>query len=268
MNILATIGNTVIKNSHRILFATTVAGAIVTPVIAVKNTFDSAHDIQNEELELKKNLDTKEKVKLVWKNYIPTAGMMAFTVISAVGMHTSNQKRYAAIVGLYSASREFYSQYQEKVKEEIGEEKERDIREELKNLKETPSGKFRVYEPFSNQYFWTTTEQLMWAELTVNKMFQQDDWVSLNDFLELLPGAKQRKEGDKIGWDRYTDSSAWDWSFYGTPWIDVKPQIADDDEGEPIMVLRFGMPPKEPIFDEDNDPIKVVFTELKKEEGA
>lgn len=255
MNIFVRVGSSVARNAHKILFGTSVILAVSVPVVAAKNAADATNHIYDEELDRGERLSTKDKIKESWKYYIPTIGLTAAELLSIYGMHEVNQKRYAAILGSYLASKEFYDNYQEKVKETIGEEKEKDIRESLKNVKASTDDKFKVYEPFSNQFFTVSKEQLLWAELTLNKMFHEHGWVTLNQFLELIPGTKCRKDCDKIGWGVGMDSWDYNWSFYGTPWIDVRPQIGNDDNGDPIMVLRFGMPPAEPDFDNPDEQI-------------
>lgn len=268
MHILTRIGNGVIHHSPTILFLTSMGLTIANPIVAAKNATDAANHIFDEELERKERLSTKDKVKLVWKDYIPTVGLTAANLLTIYGMHTVDTRRYLAVVGMYAASKEAYDRYQGKIKEVIGVEQEKDIREKLKeeNRKNfmgvNAEKKFRVYEPFSNQTFWTTNEQLLWAELNINKLVQQTGWASLNQFLEMIPGTKCRKDADKIGWAIGTDTWDWNWSFYpGVPWIDVKPRMAEDDNGNTICVLAFGMPPAEPDFDDPDEqvPFEIRF---------
>ena len=262
MHILTRIGNGVIHNAPKILFVTSMGLAVAVPIVAAKNGVDAANHIFDEEFEQKRRLNIKEKVRLVWTDYIPTVGLTAAELLTIYGMRAVDQKRYMTAVGMYAASKEAYGRYMNKVKEAVGEEKEKDIRESLKEdnkknfMAVNADKKFRVYEPFSNQTFWTTNEQLLWAELTINKLVQQTGWASLNQFLELIPGTKCRKDCDKIGWAIGNDTWDWNWSFYpGVPWIDIQPRMAENDEGQPMCVLAFGMPPAEPDFDDPDEQI-------------
>lgn len=249
--IIAKIGNAVIKNSHHILFAVSLGCVATIPVVTAKDTVKALNRIDGEER------SKKETIKRIWTCYIPTAGITVASILAVTGTHISNQKRYASLAGAYIASKEFYDRYQSKVKEAIGEDKEKDIRQAIKDdLKENyldvnSKKKFRVYEPYTNQTFWTTSEQLLWAEINLNKTLQTAGWVPLNMFFEMIPGAKCKKAGDKIGWQVGEDQWDWNWSYYpGVPWISVETRPYKDDNGDPMLVLVFGMNPSEPIFEE------------------
>lgn len=242
-----------VKNLPSILTGVAVAGVVETVILAVKATpkaLDILEDKKSEEKQDGTPWNKKDTVKATWKCYIPAAiagGMTIGCILMANHVHLVKE---AGIVAAYWKLGGKFQDYKEKAGEKTNEKVEKAIRKEhiseaVVNKPADPLeiGKIWVYEPESEQYFQATTEQILWAELTANKMFANQGWLSLNQFLALLPNAKKSDFGDYYGWYTIDEDGSWDfnWSFYrGTPWIDIQPQITEDDD---VMVLAYGMHP-------------------------
>ena len=241
-----------LDNLPQIFTGFAVAGVIETTVLAVKAT-PKAVDILEEMHRSEKKDGTpwnkKDDIKATWKCYIPAAASGIGTILCIIGANQMHLSKEAGMIAACSLLGDKFSDYRErsgekhdkKIMEQIRKDKIADIRKPDKPLE---VGKMWVYEPESKQYFQATTEQILWAELTANKIFSNQGWLSFNQFLDLLPGAHRVEWGDYTGWYTYDEDGSWDfnWSFYpgGTPWIDIQPQIAADDD---VMIIAYGMHP-------------------------
>lgn len=236
----------ILENLPSILTGVAVAGVVETVYLAVKAT-PKALDILEEN---PAGIKTKtQKVQAAWKCYIPAAIAGAGTIACIIGANYAHISREAGMLAAYSFLGEKFVDYREKSGEKHDDKimnaiKKEHVSEVKKPDRPLEVGKMWVYEPESKQYFQATTEQILWAELTANKMFHNQGWLSFNQFLDLLPEAKRVPWGDHTGWYIYDDDGYWDfnWSFYsgGTPWIDIQPQISEDDD---VMILAYGMHP-------------------------
>lgn len=241
-----------LNNLPSILTGVAVAGIVETTILAVKATpkaLDILEEMKSKEKQDGSPWNKKDTVKSTWKCYIPAGIACAGTIACVIGANYMHLSKEAGIVAAYSLLGNKFHDYRdlsgEKHDKKIMDAIQKDhISEIEKPDKPLEIGKMWVYEPESKQYFQATTEQILWAELTANKIFSNQGWLSFNQFLDLLPGAKRVKWGDYYGWYTYDEDGAWDfnWSFYpgGTPWIDIQPQIATDDD---VMILAYGMHP-------------------------
>ena len=73
--------------------------------------------------------DTSWKTR--WKHYIPTAISSATTVSCIIGSHYCSTRQKEALASAYLLSQTTLQEYQKKVIERIGKNKERDLREEV-----------------------------------------------------------------------------------------------------------------------------------------
>lgn len=241
-----------IENLPSILTGAAIAGIVETVILAVKAT-PKALDILEEESSIEKKDGTPynkvDMIKDTYKCYIPAAASGAATIACIIGANHVHLQKEAGIIAAYAFLGDKFSDYRKRSGEKhdskiMNAVKKDHILEIEKPSKPLEIGKMWVYEPESKQYFQATTEQILWAELTANKMFHNQGWLSFNQFLDLLPEAKRVPWGDHTGWYIYDEDGSWDfnWSFYkgGTPWIDIQPQIATDDD---VMILAYGMHP-------------------------
>ena len=120
---------TVIKNSPAILTGMGVLGVFTTVYAAVDATPKAMQILEErraEELDANEEFSdfTKwEMFKEVWKCYIPTFISGAVTITAIVSANSVNQRRNAALIGLYSLSENALKEYKNKVVETIGEKK-------------------------------------------------------------------------------------------------------------------------------------------------
>jgi hypothetical protein len=133
------------KNSPHIFFGLGIAGFVGTTVLASRATLklDKVLDEFTEDLENVKGPEQDNKdvayvygkgtVKLV-KLYAPSALLGTASVLSLTGSHVILTRRNSALAGTLAIVTQAFDEYRERVKKELGEEKERDIRYQLDEL--------------------------------------------------------------------------------------------------------------------------------------
>lgn len=166
------------KRSPEILLGIGIASGITATVLAVKATPKALELLTEKRYEkygdtLKEDdsyddmpeLKPVEVVKTTWKCYIPAAISGVASIACLLGSHSVHAKRNAALATAYKLSETALNEYREKVVEEIGEEKEKVIRDKVsqKHLDETPvskneviitgTGKQLCYDGISGRYF-------------------------------------------------------------------------------------------------------------------
>jgi hypothetical protein len=226
-NTTKNLGRTIDRNSPTILTALGVAGLVSTVILAIKATpkaeailFHEA-DFRRKEWseqtgEIEEVCPTDsftpiEIVELTWKEYIPTVVMGAITISCMIGANHISLRRNAALASLLSIAETTLHEYQEKVKEQIGEKKEEKIRGEIaqdkldanppdeKTIILTGKGDYLCFDNFSGRYFRSDIETLRRAENAFNQRLLRQGWLSINEFYDEI-GLERIDLGDEMGW--------------------------------------------------------------------
>lgn len=241
---LQSMGGFITKNSPSILTGISVGGLIVTVVLAVKATPKAIHILEQEMYDRKVgSLDLKETVVLVWKCYIPAAIVGTATIGCIIMANSVSLKRNAALVGLISSAEAIAKEYQEKVIEQIGVNKEQKVRDDIakdhihahpvidKEVILTGKGDTLCYDTISGRYFKNDIEAIRKVLNDVNRDLLSDDFVSINDlYFEL--GLSNIKMGNLMGW--HSDEGLIEPSFSS--------QLTD--AGIPCLVIDYVVEPK------------------------
>lgn len=131
------------RNSSAILSGLAVFGVLSTAVIAYKNTKHAMQLIEEENYNLMKlnepDLSKREELQLTWKCYIPTAISVMGTIGCVIGSYYCSAKQTEALSSAYLLSQATLHEYQRKVTDKIGENKEKEIRYEV--MKELANNK-------------------------------------------------------------------------------------------------------------------------------
>ena len=153
-----------------------------------------------------------------------------------------NVKRKTAMEAACLISSTALHKYGEKVVEVIGENKDREVRDEIakdylkrepiksKQIIITNKGDVRCFDVLSGRYFQSTIDNLNKAANDLNRRMRDEYAISLNDFYWEI-GLDNVKLGDMLGWniDR------------GYIELDFSAQIADDNI--PCIVVGYRNPP-------------------------
>lgn len=247
-----TIQKTVSKHSPEILTAVGIAGMITTTVLAVKATPKALEKIEEKKQEEKKyKLTPVETVKVAWKPYIPAVITGVASTACLIGANTVNAKRNAALATALKLSETAFTEYQEKVVEEVGEEKEKVIREKAneerinqqlifheEGVVHTGNGNTLFYEPISKTVFRSSRNSI---EKSINDLnwkmsYGNEPYIALEDFLDALKLPRYAL-GNELGWSTTKGL------------IDISFVPATTDIGEPCLSIEYLVPPE---WDFDN----------------
>ncbi len=196
------------RNSPAILTGFGVSGTLVTAYLAGVASYRAANDLMAQD----KELDKKETVRLVWKHYIPAGISGAVTIGCIIGATGSANRRTAAAASAYTVTERAFSEYREKVVEQLGDNKEQKLRDELaqshvsdnppKNseILVTGNGSVLCCELYTKRYFESDMETLRRAQNDINAKILQELYVPLSDFYYLV-GLPTTTNASEIGWN-------------------------------------------------------------------
>lgn len=231
-NAFKSFGGFLLKNDTYILTILGVAGTVTTAVLAVEATPKAMRLIEEAECET-----AIEKVKVVWKCYIPAAAVGATTIGCIIGLNSAHTRKNAALAGLYSLAQTTFKEYQEKVVETLGENKERKVRDEIDKdriLNNPPAtdvifsgtGEVLCYDSITGRYFNSEIEKVKRIINELNRRLMTEMYISLNEFYYDL-GLEPTKLGNDLGFN--IDNGLLDVTFSS--------QLTK--EGRPCLVLNY-----------------------------
>lgn len=243
------VARTIAKHSPAILTGLGVLGVFATAILASEATLEAADRIRDVEGRSGTAGDArqriKERVEMVWPLYIPTVLSATATAACIIGTHGIHNRRHAALLSVYSLTEVAFREYKEKVVEQIGENKERKIREDIHqdHLNQNPvntevlitgKGEMLCYEEITGRYFKSDMETIRKAQNDINAQIIHDMYASHNQFCSLV-GLPDTLLGEQIGW---TTDNMMDISFSS--------MLATN--GEPCLVIDYRMSPKSEYY--------------------
>lgn len=243
-----------VKNSPQILTGIGIAGMVVTTILAVRETPKALQLLEDEKKKQKEDLTPVTMVKTTWKCYAPVAVLGGVSIGCIIGGQYASLRRTAALAAAYSLSEAAFKEYRDKNIELFGEKKDKEIYGKIAEdkVEQNPPkqeeivvsrrGKSLCYDPLSNQYFFSSIDQIQKVENIMNKRLMTEMYVSLNDFLSELKirstnlGILDRSVGEGVGWNVEQDLVS----------IDFDSTIVANGayEGEPCIVLRYHITPR------------------------
>lgn len=254
------------KHQPEILAGIGIAGYISSIVLAVKATPKAAEKIKKAEFDKNAQITTlfdaeahpyytvkeiddekyeeltlPEKVKTVWKDYLPAACTATASTLCIVGSVSTSCRRNAVLATALNLAEESARDYREKVIETIGEKKEQKIREEIAqdNLNNNPTtqvfltnqGSALCYDTYSGRYFRFDIDKIKKINNEINERLLMESQVSLNE-LYLEYGLDGIDMGYEVGWS----------SENGLIDFELTSKLTKDDE--PCLVISFNPAPK------------------------
>lgn len=257
-SIAKTVQGSMIKHSPTILTGAAVAGLITTAVFAVRATPKALGLIDDELFERMgedmygedgttsvdrvRMLPVKEVIRITWRCYIPSIAIGAASIGCIIGAASIHNRRYAALASVYSIAEAASKEYQAKVTETIGKNKERAIRDEVAadHVKSNPPGANEViftgkgevlcYDTYSGRYFMHDIEEIRKVENRMNQLLLREDHINLNELYYAL-GLAHIKLGDDIGW------------HINTGMLEFRFSSTLDPSGTPCLVIDHGIKP-------------------------
>lgn len=254
--IVQTVDNFLQKNSPYILTGLGCAGLVSTAVMTGKASVNAYEMVK----EFEKNADWEhcnndklswhdyqknkllERAKLTWKYFIPPVIMGSCSIACIIGAQSVNTKRNAALASLYTLTDQTLKEYQEKVVETIGKNKEQKIKDELAQDKllahpvnkheiiHTSYGDTLCFDVYSGRYFTHDIEKLRRIQNDFNHDLMGVMWLPLNDLYYMI-GLEEVKMGEDLGW---TVDELLEFKFTSKL----------TDTGEPCLVIDYDLTPR------------------------
>ena len=232
------------RNKSIIFSGIAIFGLGVTMVLTSKSALKYERYIKENEPKTK-----TDKAKLIAKSYWPaflSAGGTVFCIITA---QTINAKQLAAISGAVAFISNRYSRYREKVIEEIGPEKNREIEAKIAmddwgvvspQLPFDPvPDKVLFYDTFSGTFFYATVDQVKDAMYHMNRMLQIRGDVTMAEFFEMIGIDVSKDENFKKGYDiNYFMEE-----LGIIPWVDFSIGLGMTDDGEEYQIIYYDWDP-------------------------
>lgn len=246
-------GKLTIDNSPSLLTAIGITGVVTTAYLTGKASFKAAEVIRAEQIRLdmyetSHPLETRDKVELVWKEYIPAVGSAMLTIACVVSANRVGARRTAAVVAAYSLSERAFTDYRDKVVEKLGANKETALRDELaqdqvnrkpvddRTVIVTPGTADQLcFETYTGRYFKSDMETLKKALNDTNYRIIRDGYAALSDFYDRI-GLPTTEISDDMGWNT---ENPFDLHFHGVLDAKGKPCIAISYHVMPIKGYSF-----------------------------
>lgn len=227
------------KHSPAIMFSAGVVGTVGTVVLACRATLkveDVLDEADKKRLQIKtmvhENYSEKDRTKdnlylsvqtvaAVTKLYAPAIGLGIVSVGLLTGSHITLSRRNVAITAAYKAVEESFESYRDRIRADVGEEKEREYyrgvtTDEIHDTKKGtvttrkfvnpgggPLSPYSRYFDESNQNWKDVPEyNMLFLRATqqyANQRLNQRGYVLLNDVYDDL-GMDRTKEGCVVGW--------------------------------------------------------------------
>lgn len=157
--------------------------------------------------------DTKTLLKLTGPEIVPVAVLSAMSIASVVGALYLQNRRNAALAGLYALTETSFREYRNKVTEQIGAKKEQKVVDSIRDdimvkqpvnsdlVTRTGKGSTLCYDELSGRYFESDIESIRSAVNDANEsMMGGANFLTLNELYSLL-GLKGIELGRDLGWN-------------------------------------------------------------------
>ena len=244
-----------VKGSPVVLTGLAVGGLVTTVILAIRATpkamevFYEAEDRArvefeefNPDIEVPEQLlSTMDTLKLTWKFYIPTISVGLGTILCIIGANSIHMRRNAALASLYAVTEATLKEYQEKVLETFGKNKELKVRDDIAQdkLNRNPVEKKEVftqdrgqtlcYDSLSGRYFMSDVDVIKRKQNEYNHQLLTEWSKSLNEFYNDL-GLESINMGNNVGW---TSDCLLDIHFTAKLCSDGRPCVVLDYKVEP-----------------------------------
>lgn len=244
-----------IDNSPVVLTAVGAAGVVTTGVLAAKGGIKAGRILQkaedsleatsaensseDEQTELPK-LSNIDKATMVWSCFLPAVGSGVVSTAAVIASTKISSRRAAALAAAYSLSEKRIDEYQKKIVEKFGENKEREVLDDIQQDRVNRdydsttiimnTGNQLCYEGYSGRFFMSDVETIRAAVNEINKRVLDDGYASLGDFYSEI-GLAATDISDELGWQ---GEKLLDVRFSTVMSPDNKPAIAIEYRSEPV----------------------------------
>lgn len=193
------------NNASTILTCLGGVGVIATAVLTAKAAPKASKMLEDAKEEKGEKLTVVETVKIAGPSYIPAVLTGAATITCIFGANVLNKRKQAALMSAYALLDQSYKEYKAKVQELYGEEADVKVRTEIakdnydEDDYEEEDNTLLFYDEYSQTYFNATMEDVLKAEMQLNRDFQYHGIAVLNEFYDLLK-LPRTEFGECLGW--------------------------------------------------------------------
>lgn len=194
-------------------------------------------DLEDEYADVK--VVKKQMVLDVAKDAAPPVLMGIISSAAVIGSTSVSTKRIAAISAAYSATEAALSDYRGKVKDILGGDKDRRVREGLardavqstpvNEVEETGLGNVLCLDRWTGRYFHSSPEAVKRAFNEISRQVQLDEYASLNDLYDRL-NLRNAQFGETMGWTTHDN-------WRGV--IDAYFTTTTDSNSYPVLVVDY-----------------------------
>jgi hypothetical protein len=233
------------RNSSTILTCVGGVGVVATAVMAVKATPKALLLLDKAKKEKGAELTKVEKVQTAGLTYIPAVLVGVSTIACIFGANVLNKRQQAALMSAYALLDNSYKDYKKKVEELYGEDANERISEEIVKDKYEEEEKIEVednkqlfYDDYSGRYFESTMEDVLRAELEINKLLCVCGGAYLNEFYDAL-GIPPVDYGEHMGWSTFMMlETCWD------AWLGFEHKKVTFDDGLECYIITMSYEPE------------------------
>lgn len=203
------VGHIVQQNSPTLLSATAVVGVAATAYFTFKATQPAVRLIDEQE-EVANPLTAAQKFEIVWKLYIPAAGVGALTIGCIVASNRIQVRRLAAMAAAYGVLSGDFDEYRSKALEMLGDKKAKTIDDKIaeEKMHSTPpsqqaifieDGKGMFCDLSTMHYFKSDRAAMEKARNDLNYYLQHEGYADLNEAYAFM-GLDSTSVGGQLGW--------------------------------------------------------------------
>ena len=261
-DILLKARNYTIKHSPEILTGIGIASMFSSTILAIKSTpkartlileYEEQKEANHEYTELVENenygvykTNMFEKVKVTWKEYVPSILLGVSGAACIIGANRINAKKNAVLTAAYAISETTLSKYRDKVIDKLGTSEEKNIRKEVaaevkedktvnKNIEKAD---FKVVDGYSGLEMpkGITFNDVEKVVNKLNKTMNFDDYVNLCDWYDELGFKNIPKCAENTGW-----------RLDVTGLIEIEKEASLNESDEPVLVINFITKPMQAI---------------------
>lgn len=231
-------------NSSTVLTCIGGIGVVATAVMAVKATPKALLLLDEAKQEKGEELTKFEKVQVAGLTYIPAVLVGVSTIACIFGANALNKKQQAALMSAYALLDNSYKEYKAKAKELYGEDADERITEEIvkdhynEEEIEVDDNKLLFYDDYSGRYFESTMEDVLRAELEINKLLCVCGGAYLNEFYDAL-GIPTVDYGEHMGWSTFMMLET-----YWDSWLDFEHKKVTMDDGLECYIITMSFEPE------------------------
>lgn len=251
-----------VRNSPDVLIGVSIGMSTAAVILTIPATTKAEKLIAQKQADANKLAEAKgeephdftkfEKIKACWVCYVPTILTLGTSITTAVFANRINATRIAALATAYSLSEKKFKEYQAKITEIIGDDKEKKIEDAIAQdfVNKNPAsnqalipmphygqsgsgGDYLCGDIVTGRYFRSTQEKVKRAFNEINRRLLLENQLNLNDLYDEL-GLPECEMGYLLGWTCNDYSQLIDPTFH---------TVMQPDTGEPCLVVDYKVYP-------------------------